>query len=290
MATPGTNSPGKKDRREEAREKARIAREQEKKRKLRNRIFIQSGIGVAVVAIALVVVLVIVNQPKPVSISKNAAGPLNMISDGIVFSGPDAKAVPTAAIPAKGTPTPTTPTTGKANIVTYIDFQCPYCDQFETTNAQQIKDMVTSGTATLEIHPLANLDNNSQGTRYSTRSANASACVANYDPNNFLAVTAALFAGQPAEGTPGLTDDKLLSILKSGGASSDDITTCVKSQRFATWVGQATARTKNATIPNSTIVTDDRGLGTPTVIVNGKKYDGSLTDPSVFKAFVASVS
>lgn len=293
MATPGNNTNlGKKDRREAAREKARQDREAERKRVRRNRIFLQGGVGLAVIAIAAVVMLVIVNQPKPVALSSNAAGPLNMASDGILLSGPDLAAVTTPATKAGGEPVATKQDPSKLNIVTYIDYQCPYCNQFETTNAQQIKDLVASGKATLEIHPIANLDNSSQGTKYSTRATNAAACVANYAPNTFFDVNSALFANQPAEGTSGLSDQKILSVLKGAGASSDAITTCVKSQEFATWVGDITARTRNTTLPNSTVTTQANGLGTPTVIVNGKLYAGSanaLTDPAEFAAFLKTI-
>lgn len=293
MATPGNSTtPGKKDRREAAREKARQDREVERKRIRRNKIFLQGGVGVAVIAIAAIVMLVIVNQPKPVELSSNAAGPLNMASDGIVLSGPDLAAVSTPATKAKGQPVVTKQDKSKLNIVVYIDYQCPYCDQFETTNADQVKSLVASGKATLEMHPLANLDGSSQGTMYSTRAVNAVACVANYDPNSFFAVNSALFANQPAEGGTGLNDGKIVSILKSAGASSDQITNCVKSQKFAAWAGAATARTRGAKIPNSSITTPAQGLGTPTVIVNGVQWQpsgGDLTDPTAFTTFLDSV-
>jgi protein-disulfide isomerase len=293
MATPGNNTPGKKDRREAAREKARQDREVERKRVRRNKIFLQGGVGLAVIAIAAIVMLVIVNQPKPVALSNNAAGPLNMASDGILLSGPDLAAVTTPATKAGGEPVATKQDDSKLNIVTYIDYQCPYCNQFETTNTQQIKDLVTSGKATLEIHPIANLDNSSQGTKYSTRAANAAACVANYAPNTFFDVNSALFANQPAEGSSGLTDQKILSVLKSAGASSDSITKCVKSQKFASWVTAETARTRSAKIPNSSITTPANGLGTPTVIVNGLQYQPNsadwLTNASLFASFLQTV-
>lgn len=295
MAAPGNsnNNLGKKDRREAAREKARQDREAERRRVRRNKYFLQGGVGLAVIAIAAIVMLVIVNQPKPVALSNNAAGPLNMASDGILLSGPDLAAVPTPATKANGDPVATKQDDSKLNIVTYIDYQCPYCNQFETTNAEQMKALVASGKATLEIHPLANLDNSSQGTKYSTRAANAAACVANYAPNTFFDVNSALFANQPAEGSTGLSDDKILSVLKSAGASSNDITTCVKSQEFANWVTAETARTRGAKIPNSTLTTPANGLGTPTVIVNGQQYQPNdanwLTDASLFTAFLQSI-
>src|SRR6185312_7975883 len=103
MATPGNSTPGgknlgKKDRREAAREKARLDREAERKRIRRNKIFLQGGVGVVVIAMAAIVMLIIVNQPKPVELSTNAAGPLNMASDGILLTGSTTSAVKTPGI------------------------------------------------------------------------------------------------------------------------------------------------------------------------------------------------
>jgi protein-disulfide isomerase len=290
MATPGNNTPGKKDRREAAREKARQDREVERKRVRRNKIFLQGGVGIAVIAIAAIVMLVIVNQPKPVALSNNAAGPLNMASDGILLSGPDLAAVTTDGISAKGKPVATDVSqhSKTVNIVEYIDYQCPYCNQFETTNAEQIKSWVASGVATIEIHPIAILDNSSQGTKYSTRAANAAACVANYDPDVFYAVNTALFANQPAEGTSGLSDSKLTSIVKAAGATSDKIPNCITSQKFATWVAAATARVLAGPFPN--VPTKQAFSGTPSVFINGEKYPGGLTDANAFATFFNSIA
>lgn len=66
----------------------------------------------------------------------------------------------------------------------------------------------------------------------------------------------------------------------------------MKSQHFATWVGEATARTRSAKIPNSTLTTQTNGLSTPTVIVNGVQYPTSqtwLSDPNEFAAFLKTV-
>jgi protein-disulfide isomerase len=284
MATSG-GSAGKKDRREDARERARLQREAEKKRARRNRILVQSGIGVVVVAIALVIVLVVVNQPKPAPLSHDESGPLNMISDGIVLTGPDLQAVSTPRIAANAKPTPTKPADDTITIVTYIDYQCPACQAFEATNAEQMKALVAAGKATLEIHPISIKDNASQGNKYSTRSANAAACVANYDPDKFFDVTTTLYAHQPAEGTAGAPDSTLISVLKDAGAGGDAIAKCVTTQRFVPWVTAATTRAESP-LPNSSVAALAH---TPTVIVNGHEFTGSTTDAAAFKDFIDSV-
>lgn len=279
----GKPQPSKKDRREEAREKARNMRIEEQKRKKRNSILVRSGIGVGVLAVAAIVALVIVNSTAPA-----AAGPLNMASDGILLTGDGTSvtAVETTAVPADATPDPTDQTklTDTANIVTYVDYLCPYCGDFEKANAQQITDWVTAGNATLEVHPLSILDSNSAGSKYSTRAANAAACVANYDPDHFLAVNAALFANQPQEGTTGLTNKQLVSLVEEAGVTDAAVAKCINDQEFSTWVAGATDRALAGPIPNSDIT---NVTGTPTVLVNGVAYKGSLTDATAFASFVA---
>ncbi len=293
MPAPGTTAP-KKDRREAAREAARIQREAEKKRQRRNRIFLQGGIGIGILAVIAVIVLIVVNvQPKPVG-----PGPLNMRSDGIVLSGPDMKAVSTPAIPANGKPVATKRTDDPVQIVTYVDYQCPFCEQFETANEDQIATWVKAGEATLEIHPISFLDNSSLGNKYSTRAANAAACVANYDPDDFYAVNTALYANQPAENTNGKTDAELISVLKGAGASSSKISDCVKSQEFVPWVTASTGRlhiNSSVKVLQGVANTPVPFAGTPTVFVNGVQYQAPTTgqglgDAGAFAAFVAQQS
>ncbi|WP_349902844.1 DsbA family protein [Parafrigoribacterium humi] len=290
MATPGNSTPGKKDRREAAREKARLDREAERKRVRRNRLFLQGGVGIAVIAIAAIVMLVIVNQPKPVELSTNTGGPLNMASDGILLSGNTTQVVNTPALKAGEDPVPTDPSkhAKTVNIVSYVDFQCPICQAFEAANGEQIKSWVDSGVATIEIHPISFLDRASQGNMYSTRAANAAACVANDQPEAFYSVMQALFTHQPAESTPGKTDAQILSVLKDAGASGSAITNCVKTQKFANWVGAESDRVLNGTFPNT--VTPTKFRGTPTVFVDGQQYPGQPQDGAAFVSFVESIA
>jgi protein-disulfide isomerase len=280
---PGKGTPPKKDRRDAARESARLMREAQQKKDRRRKLFLRGGIGAGLVAIAVVVALVVVNSNGPA-----AAGPLNMASDGILLTGNGTTitAVPTTALAADATPVATdhTKLTSTANIVVYADYQCPYCGQFEATNGAAMNSWVTAGNATLEYHPISILDASSSGSKYSTRSANAAVCVANYQPSAFPAVNSALFAKQPPEGSAGLSDQDLVSLVSTAGVTDTSVTKCITGGTFKSWVGNATKRALAGPLPNSTTLT--KVAGTPTVLVNGVAYTGSLTDAKAFSTFV----
>jgi protein-disulfide isomerase len=279
---PGKPTPPKKDRREEARESARIQREAQKKREARNRWFLRGGIGIALIAIAAIVAVIVIGSIKPPT-----PGPANMASDGILMQGDGTtiSAVPTEATAPDADPVPTdvSALTDTVNIAVYVDYLCPYCNQFEATNAEQINSWLAAGNITLETHPISILDQGSNGTKYSTRAANTASCVANYQPDSFLDVNAALFANQPAEGTSGLTDAELVSLVETAGVTDEAVATCITDQEFSDWVGAATDRALNEPLPNSSL---EKLTGTPTVIVQGEQYTGDLADAAAFEAFV----
>jgi protein-disulfide isomerase len=199
--------------------------------------------------------------------------------------GEDGAMVPvkTPAIPASGTPTPTEPDDSVTNIVMYVDFSCPACHAFEATNSTYIESIVASGDATLEVHPITILDHLYQGTLYSTRSNNAGACVANYQPESFYDFMTALYVNQPAETSTGLTNGEIVDVAKGVGIDDPDVAKCIEGVTFESWVTAATDRSRTGPIPNSSLT----GItGTPTVLVNGIQYTGSITDAAAFQAFV----
>jgi protein-disulfide isomerase len=267
----------KRAKRDNAREAAREMREKERKRKLRNRIIIQGSLGVVVLAIVLVVVLIIVNTNKQNAESATGPGPKNMASGGILFTAVDGKTTPTTtgSFAATATPTPTTAdySDGLAHIVTYIDWSCPACKSFEASYSTALSDAVAGGTATLEIHPIAILDRSYLGSRYSSRAANVAACMANYDPAEFLTAQNAFYDGQPSEGTTGLTNTQMKKLLTDAGITNEKVMSCIDSETFKTWVTNNTART--TAIPD--LQASSGGFATPTVTVDGIKWDSTAT-------------
>ncbi|MBC7443331.1 MAG: thioredoxin domain-containing protein [Ramlibacter sp.] len=277
----GDGRPTKNQRRDAVRKKATQLRVEQKKKDLRNRVFVRGGIAVASVAILAMIALVLVNSIRPAG-----PGPANMASDGVLIAE-GMTAVKTSPLQPDSKPIPSKPdATGTvADIRIYADYLCPFCGQFEKANSDQIVTWVKSGAATVEIHPVSILTHKSSGTQYSLRAANAAACVANYAPDDFYAFNAVLFAEQPKEGTAGLDDEAIKALVKKAGvkAAVSQISTCIDDTTYKSWVVASTDRAVSGPLPNTGI---DAITGTPTVLVNGKQYVGALDDPKEFAAFV----
>ncbi len=170
---------------------------------------------------------------------------------------------------------------GATIVDVYLDPMCPYCRQFEETNGDQLARLVDKDTITLRLHPLTFLDPVSQGTNYSSRASAALTCQAALNPDAMLDYLAGLYAIQPGENTEGLGDDELVS-LSYGGTSIAD---CVAGGGYQLWAQLNTENALNGPIPDSEIAFIE---GTPTVLVNGALYAGSLTDATEFAAFLAA--
>jgi protein-disulfide isomerase len=289
ISGPGGNRPSKNQRREAARDKARALREAQKKKDRRNKYLLQGGIALAVLAIIAVVVIVITS-----TVRAPAPGPLNMASDGAVITkGLDTVRTPAVKSGADPIPSASDSSGDVFDIRVYVDFLCPVCGAFETANAPQIKKLVESGVATLEIHPISILDRQSMGTQYSTRAANAFACVANYSPDSAFDYSATLFENQPEEATEGLTNQQLIDLAKKAKvAKQDSVAKCINDTKFKNWVAASTARALSGPIPNSDI---DKVAGTPTVLVNGQSYKyttdaNGAFDPEEFSNFLLKVA
>jgi protein-disulfide isomerase len=161
--------------------------------------------------------------------------------------------------------------TGEKTMDTYVDFMCPICNQFEQAYGESIQGLVEDGTITLNVHPISILDRSSQGTKFSTRAASAMYCVAANDPDAALGFMQAMYAGQPSEGSTGLTDDEISAIAAQAGATNS--ASCIADGTYTKYVTSMTPKTPIA--PGST------SIGTPTIAINGEVISNStLPEPA----------
>jgi protein-disulfide isomerase len=145
---------------------------------------------------------------------------------------------------------------GPVPVDAYIDFQCPFCRQFELTSGPVLARLVGDGLVGLIYHPMNFLDPASTN-HYSTRAAAASGCAS--DAGWFAEYAHVLFENQPPEGGPGLTDDELIALGTMVGLDYEGFVRCVRASTYVPWPSYVTER---ATA---------RGVrATPTVLVAGE--------------------
>jgi protein-disulfide isomerase len=173
--------------------------------------------------------------------------------------------------------------TGTKSVDLYFDPMCPYCQEFEKANGAKLAGAVSDGSITLRLHPLTFLDRSSNGTSYSSRASAALTCVASLDPKNTLGYLGLLYSNQPKEGTTGMTDAQLDTLATGLGAPS--IADCLTKGTYQAWAQFNTAKALNGPLPGADIKAIQ---GTPTIIVSGHTYPGSIIDTTAFASFLAS--
>lgn len=250
-ATKGAK-PTREERRQAAREQAEKLRKQQAASERRTRNILFAVLGVFVIG-AIIAVAVIFNQSQK-SLLEDFEGetPANTDTYGGIVVG--ASGVAGEA------------TEGADTLQVYLDFMCPFCGQFETANAEDLKELREAGELNVVYHPEANLDGYSLGALYSTRAANAAATVANSAPDQFLAFIEAMFANQPAENTEGLTDEQIATIAVEAGVPQEVADTFAGGV-YTDWVGVATQQGNR-----------DVGGGTPVIVLNGEQVDPNVEE------------
>jgi protein-disulfide isomerase len=216
--------------------------QQQKRRHRRRTVLVQAAIGLVVVIAVVATTLVVLSQRD----DDNAAAstPPGLTADGAVRFGADDVPVTLQAVE---------------------DFQCPICQQFESTNADLLKSFREGDQVAVEYRPIAFLDRMSS-TEYSTRALNASMCVLeDAGKDAWLTMHQSLYEQQPAEGGAGLPDADLVRMAKDAGASNA-VESCIDDRRYDDWAAQ---QTKD--------VFSDGVTGTPTLFVNGAKLESSDT-------------
>jgi protein-disulfide isomerase len=151
--------------------------------------------------------------------------------------------------------------TGPVVIDAYEDFLCPFCRLFEERSGATLRRLISEELASVVYHPVGFLDRAST-TAYSSRASSASGCAA--DRGRFLDFHDILYANQPPEGGPGLSDEELVALGAQVGLTDDDFAACVADHAHLPWAVYVTERAVA------------RGVsGTPTVMVEGVNVPAS---------------
>ena len=254
-------------------------REQQKKGDKRNRILIQIGIVTSVLVASGAIAFAVFSAS-----TQSQAVPVNATFNNGVKVGSDLKLYTPEFSPPETQPDP-------VEIIVYIDYQCPICAIFELPNAEQLKNWVSTGVATLEMHPISFLDGRGSPNAFSSRAANASLCVADYSPDSFFAYNTRLFQAQPAEGQRGPENSDMIAFAEEVGATNiEQVSSCINSKMFGSFIKDATEKALSEPIPG----TELRVTGTPAIFVDGVQYTWETADelasPARFAQFIQLVT
>ena len=264
----------KAERRDAARAQALKLQQEQLRREKRTRAIIIASL-VAGLAIVGVIVWAILRSAGPdlegiAEIPDGVEAPAVADSSGGISFGASGEAGSTSGDDA-------------VKVQVYLDYMCPNCGQFEALNGPELEELRAAGDITLVVHPVSILDGASQGTEFSTRSAAAFAYVAENDPEHALAFNAALFANQPAEGTGGLTDEQIESIAVEAGVS-EDVAAGMTDQPYKKFVAALT----QVAYGDPAVTNADGGFGTPTVVINGERFEGNWSEPGALSSAIAA--
>lgn len=265
--SPKTGSTGDASKKSDARstkDKASAARAEamraEKARQRRTSTLI--GLGLFVL-IGLIIGAVVYN---------NSQAPAPASSITLPTSDPTA-ALPKSVLPstdpvAYGVPYGT-PSATISTVQVWEDFQCPFCGQFESTQAPGLQKLAADGKIFLVYRPTVFLDSGlPQANQSSARATRAWGCAIDGGVGEKYHNT--VFANQPAREGTGYTDAQLLSFGKDvglDGAAYDTFASCVTNNTYLGWVSNSQQAFKDNAIP-----------GTPTVVLDGKEVPSSISN------------
>lgn len=232
------------DRRRNARERARLEAARQQKRRRLTQILIVAV--VAVVALGIVGTAVIIGQrdragrvpqaDTDVTVAGTSV-PFSSVTSGIAVGEPDA--------PVK--------------LDLWVDYSCPVCKQFETTNNDTLGTYIASKKLQVTYHNVQIV------TAFGSRAGSAGACVATYEPDKWWAFNAAVYTNQPPESTDG-ADVDLKALAQQAGVSNADALSCIDKEPYKSWITD-----------NTTAFSQAGATGTPTQFFNGTKEAGILS-------------
>lgn len=160
---------------------------------------------------------------------------------------------------------------GKPTVTVIEDFQCPYCKQFEDRSGAMLKRLAAQGKAKVVYNPVAIIDERS------VRSGSAALCAA--DQGKFMPYHDILFAKQPPEQpVQGFTPQQLQQYGDQVGIDAAAFDKCVKQGQYRQTITQ-----------NTREASQKQGFsGTPTIFINGQKFNGDIFSPDSLEQAILS--
>jgi protein-disulfide isomerase len=226
-----------------------------------------------------VVVLALTGVGIAVGVS-SSGGSKHAVSDGLSGGGVSGGASSPGPVTSGGTPSggggdlaPVSLVVGQASapvtLTVYEDFRCPDCQQFEEIVGPTYRAYVEAGRVKVDFRPVDLIDSMHAGTTGSDVAGSAAICA--QVAGHFLAYHDVLYRNQPSEMSDDFSDTATLIRLAKQvpGLDTPAFEQCVTSVRY-----------KHQVAANFAALTriDDGNPGTPTMLMNGKRFQFSQSD------------
>lgn len=213
--------------------------------------------------IGLGLVLSACGQETDDSLDEDSPSPVETTEPAPVFGDEPAGSTGAYGLPLTPEDVGASTTDDTTEVIIWTELGCPSCKTLFDEYGEQLRSLVESGDASVEVRFATFLDSSSPN-QYSSRAVALAACAYNTDgPEAYWNVLLALYGQQPERGQAGPEDAELVALAESAGVRAS-IQECVEAAPFTDWVREG----------NDSF--NAEGLsGTPTVFVDGDQ----LMDP-----------
>jgi len=227
------------DAREARRAKAAALRRRELAKERSRRVVLVSAAVVLALAVVAAIVVLVVRQRSQDAAQDEAAS----TTEGV--------APPSADGEAGGYVLTGTPAAGAPTLDIWIDYQCPYCKQFEDAAGETYVQLAAEGQARVVVHTLTFLDANLGNTASQLAAEGAAAADVQ---GRFAEYTEVVFGNQPEEGDGYALQDLRDYAGEAGVTDLDAWQQAVEAHTYAGYVNRVEAQMAAADVQ-----------GTPTV-------------------------
>lgn len=168
---------------------------------------------------------------------------------------------------------------GAPVVTLYSDFQCPACKQVEDVFGAEFDRLAKNGDIDFRVRPLTFIEENFPGNQWSTKAAQAFMCAGVDGVDKAPEVFASIYTFQPKREGDGFSEDILKTQVPAAagitGKALETYQACYANNDTKGFVKAVDAKGREL-IPRT-----NRGWGTPTYEVKGKKLDLAGTqDPT----------
>lgn len=149
------------------------------------------------------------------------------------------------------------PEDAKVVIDLYIDYSCPHCKEYEAATGKTFEQLLAEGDVAVRYHPIQIVN------QYGVRAGNASAAVAAYQPQEWLAFHAALFVNQ-TEQTAIWNNPDFKTFAEQNGITDPEALKAIEDGQYSSWITGNT---------NDAVKKLGQELSTPTLLINDQPQE-----------------